>query len=164
MRNWKGLAEPETRLEKIVSSGAISGALNDKNDPEGTRRDAHAERYYEARRKNGMKVFVDKIHKNIKYPKSRLERIYQHVFIDKHILEDGYRRFIPDYEIARSVERLMSGKNIEPHDIIFLKHEHLEFALMKKKGYNYNKAHALAETKYNYALAVRERDMKNGNH
>ena len=33
-----------------IRGGASSGALNDKNDPDGTRREAHAERFYAARR------------------------------------------------------------------------------------------------------------------
>ena len=42
-----------------------------------------------------------------------------------------------------------------------LKHEHLEFAIMKKIGYNYDEAHDLTNTKYNYSLAERYWREKN---
>lgn len=150
LRGWQGLGKQESR-----AYGALSGALNDKNDPDYTRRYAHAEKYYEARRKNGMNAFVNKIHKNTGYPKKRLESIYKHVFINEYDLDDGYHRFYPNFEMAQSFQRLLEGKDIQEHDLLMLKHEHLEFAIMKKLGYNYNRAHALTDTRYNYALAER---------
>ena len=92
MRGYAGLREAESRLSDLPA-GAISGALNDKNDPDFTRRYKHAEKYYEARRKNGIHAFVDKIHKNTGYPRKRLESIYKHVFINEYDLADGHHRF-----------------------------------------------------------------------
>lgn len=136
--------------------GGTSGALNDKNDPDWQRRDAHAKIFYEARRKNGLEAFVDKIHKNTGYSKKRLESVYKHVFINEYDLANGHCRFHPSFEMAQSFQRLLEGENIQPHDILMLKHEHLEFAIMHKLGYNYDKAHNLANTKYNYSKAEKE--------
>ena len=160
MRGYAGLREAESRLSDL-SAGAISGALNDKNDPDFTRRYEHAEKYYEARRKNGIHAFVNKIHENTGYPKKRLESIYKHVFINEYDLADGHHRFYPNFEMTQSFQRLLEGKNIQEHDLLMLKHEHLEFAIMKKIGYNYDRAHNLTNTKYNYSLAEKHWREKN---
>ena len=121
----------------------------------------HAEKYYEARRKNGMEAFVNKIHQNTGYSKKRLESIYKHVFINEYDLTDGHHRFYPDFDMAQSFQRLLEGKNIRKHDLLMLKHEHLEFAIMNKLGYNYRKAHNLTDTKFNYGKALKEWKGKN---
>ena len=158
MRGYAGLREVKGRI-----SGAINGALNSKNDPDGRRRAMHAEIYYEARRNNGLKAFVNKIHKNTGYSKKRLESIYNHVFINEYDLADGHHRFYPSYEMTQSFQRLLEGKNIQAHDILMLKHEHLEFAIMHKLGYNYDRAHDLTNTKYNYSKAETEWRRKHAN-
>lgn len=162
MRGYAGLREVKGRLSDLPT-GAISGALNDKNDPDYIRRCKHAERYYEARRKNGIRAFVNKIHQNTGYPKKRLESIYNHVFINEYDLADGHHRFHPSYEMTQSFQRLLEGKNIQAHDILMLKHEHLEFAIMHKLGYNYDRAHDLTNTKYNYSKAETEWRRKHAN-
>ena len=158
MRGYAGLREVKGRI-----SGAINGALNSKNDPDGRRRAMHAEIYYEARRNNGLKAFVNKIHKNTGYSKKRLESIYNHVFINEYDLADGHHRFYPSYEMTQSFQRLLEGKNIQAHDILMLKHEHLEFAIMHKLGYNYDRTHDLTNTKYNYSKAETEWRRKHAN-
>lgn len=155
MRGWHGFDKPVSRLS-AKDFGAISGALNDKNDPTLARRYAHAEKFYKARRKNGITAFVNKIHANTGYPINRLENIYKHVFINEHDLADGRHRFYPSYDMAQSFQRLLEGRDIHKHDLIMLKHEHLELAIMKKLGYNYGKAHDLTNTKHNYTLAERK--------
>lgn len=162
MRGYAGLREVKSRLSDLPT-GAISGALNDKNDPDYIRRYKHAERYYEARRKNGIRAFVNKIHQNTGYPKKRLESIYNHVFINEYDLATGHSRFSPSYEMTQSFQRLLEGKNIQAHDILMLKHEHLEFAIMHKLGYNYDRAHDLTNTKYNYSKAETEWRRKHAN-
>ena len=162
MRGYASLKEVKGRLSDLPT-GAISGALNDKNDPDYIRRCKHAERYYEARRKNGIRAFVNKIHQNTGYPKKRLESIYNHVFINEYDLADGHHRFHPSYEMTQSFQRLLEGKNIQAHDILMLKHEHLEFAIMHKLGYNYDRAHDLTNTKYNYSKAETEWRRKHAN-
>ena len=53
--DMKGRVAPDLRKfiakstgDDIIESGAINGALTDKNDPLYTRRDAHANRYYDS--------------------------------------------------------------------------------------------------------------------
>lgn len=64
--------------------------------------------------------------------------------------------------MADSFTRLLSGKGIREYDIVLLKHEHLELAIMKKIGYNYTEAHRLSETKYNYKSALEKWNDSNG--
>ncbi|MCR5479439.1 MAG: hypothetical protein K6F27_06210 [Ruminococcus sp.] len=52
--------------------------------------------------------------------------------------------------MAQSWQRLIEGKNIQPHDITLLNHEKMEQKLMKQ-GLSQEEAHALTEKKYNYA-------------
>lgn len=156
MRGWQGFENPKSRLQKNKALGAITGALNNKNDPTHEKRDAHADKFYEARRQNGMRAFVDKIHTNTGYPKKRLESIYKHVFINEYDLYDGKHRFYASYEMSQSFQRLLEGTNIQKHDLVMLRHEHLELAIMTKLGYNYDKAHTLTDTKHNYAIAEKE--------
>ena len=71
-------------------------------------------------------------------------------------MRGGYRRFDPDYDMAESFKRLAAGEDIQPHDLILLKHERLELSLMKRYGYDYATAHAITERKYNYDKATDE--------
>ncbi len=91
-----------------------------------------------------------------------ISKIYDHVFITIHDLDDGRHTFTPDYYMAESFRRLSEGKNIQPHDIILLKHEWLELGLMKRYGYAYQTAHDITERKYNYTLALRAWHKKEG--
>jgi hypothetical protein len=162
MRSWQGVGKADTRLREF-EFGALNGALNDKNDPDWKRRKAHADRYYEARRRNGIDAFVNKIHKNTGYPINRLKSIYRHVFFNEYDFSDGRHRFYAHYDMAESFRRLLEGKNIQAHDLILLKHEHLELSIMWKLGYNYERAHSLTNTKYNYGLAHLKWSKQNGN-
>lgn len=133
-----------------------TGALNDKNDPEMKRRDAHAERYYEFIRKSNKENWISRISENSGMRKASVEKIYEHVFIDKHQLLMGYTRFPADYAMAESFQRLFEGNTIYPHDLIMLKHERLELELIKRYGYPFAKAHEITERKYNYSKALKE--------
>lgn len=138
----------------IIKSGAINGALTDKNDPLYTRRDAHANRYYESMRNSRKSTIVDRIANNTGISKKSISKIYDHVFINEYELSGGKRRFDPDYYMAESFRRLREGKNIQKHDLIMLKHERLEYELMKKLHLKYDEAHRITERKYNYQKAL----------
>nr|DAE57156.1 MAG TPA: minor capsid protein [Caudoviricetes sp.] len=138
----------------IIKSGAINGALTDKNDPLYTRRDAHANRYYESMRNSQKGTIVDRISKNTGISKKSISKIYDHVFINEYELSGGKRKFDPDYYMAESFRRLREGKNIQKHDLIMLKHERLEYELMKKLHLKYDEAHEITERKYNYQKAL----------
>lgn len=159
--DMKGRVAPDLRKfiakstgNDIIKSGAINGALTDKNDPLHTRRDAHANRYYESMRNSRKSNIIDHIANNTGISKKSINKIYDHVFINEYELSGGKRRFDPDYYMAESFRRLREGKNIQKHDLIMLKHERLEYELMKKLHLKYDEAHKITERKYNYQKAL----------
>ena len=145
----------------IINSGAVKGALTDKNDPLYVKRDAHAIKYYESVRRSKKNNMVKTIANNTGMSEKSINKVYDHVFIKEHELYGGKRRFDPDYDMAESFRRLREGKNIQEHDLIMLKHERLEYELMNKKHMSYQEAHRLAEKKYNYQKALKEFKNKN---
>lgn len=147
--------------DDIISSGAVKGALTDKNDPLYVKRDAHAIKYYESVRRSKKNNMVKTIANNTGMSEKSINKVYDHVFIKEHELYGGKRRFDPDYDMAESFRRLREGKNIQEHDLIMLKHERLEYELMNKKHMSYQEAHRLAEKKYNYQKALKEFKNKN---
>ena len=136
-------------------TGAQRGALNDKNDPEGKRREAHAELFYAEWRNSNKKYIVRRLAKNSGMSEKAIGKIYDHVFITEHFLQGEWKRFDTSYYMAESFRRLSEGKEIQPHDLILLKHERLELGLMKRYNYDYDTAHRITERKYNYAVALR---------
>lgn len=145
----------------IINSGAVKGALTDKNDPLYVKRDAHAIKYYESVRRSKKNNMVKTIANNTGISEKSINKVYDHVFIKEHELYGGKRRFDPDYDMAESFRRLREGRNIQEHDLIMLKHERLEYELMNKKHMSYQEAHRLAEKKYNYQKALKEFKNKN---
>ena len=83
-----------------INSGAVSGALNDKNDPLYVKRDAHANRYYESIRNSKKVDIVNVIAKNTGISKKSISKVFDHVFINEHELYGGKRRFDADYDMA----------------------------------------------------------------
>lgn len=138
----------------MKSSGAVYGAWNDKNDPYNQERDRHATMYYEAIRNRDKQAEIDRVARNSGFVSSDIEKIYNHIFIQKHELDEGYKRFDPNYDMAESWRRLSEnqGKNIQPHDIVMLKHELMELELMGK-GLSYDEAHNRTNDTYNYQVA-----------
>ena len=132
----------------------IFGALNDKNDPTRERRDKHADLYYETRRNSKKEHFVKRVAKNSGLNEKSVSKIFDHVFIEEHDIHGEIQRFDPSYEMAESFRRLSEGKNIQPHDIILLRHERLELELMRRYNCNQGEAHTLASRKHNYSEAV----------
>lgn len=134
-----------------------SGALTNKTDPLGRKRNKHAESYYQEIRNRKPKYVIDKLAKNAEISPKEARKIYEHVFVDEHVFKNGeVHGFEPDYDMAESFRRIFEGKNIKPHDIIMLKHEKLELALIKKYNMVYEEAHELANRKYNYQRALDE--------
>ena len=75
--------------------------------------------------------------------------------MQKHVLDGKIERFAPSFEMSQSWQRLIDGKNIQPHDITLLKHELMERELMKK-GFSQDEAHIRTSQKYNYAREAAE--------
>jgi len=63
----------------------------------------------------------------------------------------------PDYDMAISWQRLIEGKSIQEMDIVLLKHELMEYGLMKQ-GLLYDEAHSITEKTYNYKKYTNELD------
>lgn len=143
-------AKAAKRLENaaksgIINAGAVSGALN----PESDRARAHAERYYQSVR--AMTTDVERISANTGYSLDVIQRIKNFIFVDEHDLGDGkVSRFDASFEMAQSWQRLIDGKDIQPHDITLLQHEIMEKELMDA-GYTQDAAHTLTSHKFNYA-------------
>ncbi|MBD8915967.1 MAG: hypothetical protein EGR77_08255 [Pseudobutyrivibrio sp.] len=134
-----------------------AGALSNKTDPFGRKREKHAISYYEEIRNRRSDYVIKRISKNGGVSEKAAKNIYEHVFVEKHIFADGTeRQFDPDYDMSESFRRILEGKNIKPHDITMLRHENLELNLMKKYNMVYEDAHSLAEQKYNYKKELDE--------
>jgi hypothetical protein len=141
------------RMDFTGASGAIP--RNDTN-----RMDAHAERYYEEIRKRTSDI--EAIANNTNFTIDEIRAIKNHVFITEHDLgAEIPQRFIPDYDMAISWQRLIDGKNIHEMDIVLLNHELHELRLMKQ-GISYDIAHRNTEETYNYTKYSRELDAREG--
>jgi hypothetical protein len=129
---------------------------------EAKREKEHAISYYKAvRRRHGD---VKKIARNTGFPEQVIDRIREHVFMKKHDLgDDKMKRFSPDYDMAQSWQRLVKGKNIQPHDVTLLKHEQKEYELMDS-GLSQDKAHALATREFDYQGEVEKYNGKSQKH
>lgn len=141
---------------RAYNKGAISGALNDKNDPDGVRREQHAIRYYNSVRNSNKKAISEVISRNTGIEEELINKMLEHVFINEYDLTDGYGHFDPDYDMAESIRRLREGRDIQKHDIILIRHEALEYDLMNQRNMSYENAHAEAEAAFNYAKALND--------
>ena len=137
-----------------MSSGAITGAYNNKNDPEGIKRKAHAEKYYSSMRNSDKDAVVSAIAKNAGVDAGDVSKMYDHLLINKYELDKGLSTFDEDYDIAESFRRLREGKNIQEHDLLLVKHEALEYDLMNKDGLSYEEAHRIANKSFDYQSAL----------
>lgn len=145
----------QKRYNRVMkSSGAVYGAWNDRNDPYNKERERHAQEFYESVRNRNKQHEIVKVSNNSGLSQSDVEKIYNHIFINEYDLEDGRKRFDPNYDMAESWRRLseIGGKNIQPHDLVMLNHELMEHDLMAK-GMNYDEAHKLTNKTYNYQKA-----------
>lgn len=150
----------ERKQSRLLQGGALNGALNNKNDPNGQRRDSHAKLYYREIINNGKESFAAKISRNTGFSYKFVESVFEHVFINRHFLYDGYRKFDSSYDMAVSFQRLLTNKFTKA-DIVLLRHEHLEKAIEKRYNVEFKVAHILAEKKYNYSLAlIREKEKR----
>ena len=143
-------ALPKDAASDIIRKKLISGAL----DPESERADTHAEQYYESVRK--MTTDVKRVSENTGIPEIVIQKIKNYIFLDVHDLGDGeIAKFDPSYEMAESWQRLIDGKNIQPHDLTLLHHEIMENELMDQ-GYTQDEAHRITSRRYNYTQEAHE--------
>lgn len=126
--------------------------MNDKNDPMGEKRDAHADRYYKAVRQRDKELEIRTISQNTGFREKDIERIYAHIFINSHLFLDGQiERFDLSHDMANSWARLREGKKIYPHDITLLEHEMYELIVVENDQVPYEIAHEETEKVYNCA-------------
>ncbi len=59
------------------------------------------------------------------------------------------------YEMAQSIQRILSGGKVEEHDKILFRHELLEAQYMSR-GIDQDEAHELANKTYNYQEKLNE--------
>ncbi len=137
-----------------------SGALNNANDLDGSRRELHANRYYEAVRKRSKSAEVKAIAANSGLRENTIAKVYDHIFVNKYPLRKGYGRFDPSYDISQSWHRLRVGKEIQPHDITLLKHERFEYQLMNRYNQGYDEAHNTTNRKYNYQKQLEQHSIE----
>ena len=92
---------------------------------------------------------VRAIAKSIGWTEYSIARIKQHVFLNKHILDDGIRRFDADYNMAVAWQRLINGDYLD-RDIMLLKHEYLESVVEMKYNLTYREAHDRTTLKHDW--------------
>ena len=145
----------EKYLTDTIKEDRIQGALNSKNDPDEVRRNAHAERFYKSIRNSKPEFWIKRISENSGVNEKSVKLIMEHIFLNKHDLGDGeLRYFDPSYDMSESIRRLSEGKDIQPHDLLLLKHERLELELMRRYGYDQFNAHILTSRRYDYQRAL----------
>lgn len=152
-RQGKYRLKDEDAPSIIKESGA---KWTDKNDPYGIQRQRHADDYYEEIRNRKKEIEIREVARNTGFRESTIKRVYEHIFINKYHLREGYKQFDPDFDMANSWMRLRDGKHIKKTDLIMLHHEAFEHYLMNKYNYGYREAHAIAEKKYNYDKEIKK--------
>lgn len=123
------------------------GAITDTGSKEAVQ---HAELYYKEIR--SFTTDVKKISENTEFSYEQILLVKNYLFMDKHILEKDAepRYFDACFEIAESWQRLAGfGSEIQPHDIVLIKHELMEMELVAK-GYSQEDAHNMTNKLYNY--------------
>ena len=139
-----------------TARGAVYGAVRGDRK----REQDHANAYYDQVRNRDRDVVIKALGKESGLSKSEMEKAFKHLLIEEHDLDDGRHRFYPDYEMSQSMQRLLEGKNIQEHDRIMFKHEHLESVYMNQ-GFDQRTAHEMANMEYNYEQAL-DRWLSNG--
>ncbi len=88
--------------------------------------DREASQLYEQVRAD--KVDIEKVSENLRIEKKWVERVKEHVFYNKHNLDEGLNRFAPDKNIAESWERLVNN-SFGKGDLEWFMHEFAESKL-----------------------------------
>ncbi|MBP5295929.1 MAG: hypothetical protein J6Y94_01205 [Bacteriovoracaceae bacterium] len=137
-------------MDNKYVSGGISGAITSPFSDEAQK---HAEMYYEEIRH--FTTDVQYIAQNTGYAETTIALIKDYLFIDKHQLSTGFKRFEASFEIAESWRRMaFDRKNIKYHDLLLLQHE-LEEISWCRKGMTQDHAHIEASKKYDYTSESR---------
>nr|DAN14911.1 MAG TPA: minor capsid protein 2 [Caudoviricetes sp.] len=144
-------------IEKLLHSDImISGARITNLDS--AEAEKFADMYYKEIR--SFSTDAKKIAQNLGKEEAEIKKIKAYLFEDDSFTDPDTgesRRFDPDCAIAQSWQRLMTGKNIKPHDKTLVEHELLEMKIKEENPeIDHRKAHELASEKYNYPREVLE--------
>ena len=149
-----------------VQSGARNYFRDESNDDilpkDFIKAEKHAYLTYDKIKNSNQELEKRKIYSNIgkfkemkDFTKEDVDIAFNHVFNYIHLLKDGESLFHPEVNMAESWERLITGKDIQSHDLILLKHERLEHDYMYVRGnMDYDTAHAKTDETYNYGNAL----------
>ncbi len=154
-----------------LSSGAKYYIRSNENDLFRSKEDIRKERYaytqYETIKNSDQSIESRKIYSNIgkfremnDFEMDDVKIAFNHVFNDIHELENGRSLFVPDYDMAQSWSRLISGDNIREHDLILLRHERLEHRLMYIENMDYRTAHEETAKLFDYSSLVKKYNQK----
>ncbi|HEL2235832.1 TPA: hypothetical protein ACYSZK_000755 [Streptococcus suis] len=158
--------EARKQIGLPIQAGAKNYFRDESNDDilpkDFIKAEKHAYITYDRIKNSNQELEKRKIYSNIgkfkemkDFTKEDVDIAFNHVFNDVHNLRDGQGLFHPEINMAESWNRLISGKDIQPHDLILLKHERLEHDYMYVKGsMDYDNAHAKTDETYNYGSAL----------
>lgn len=143
-KEWKSVAN-EADSAIMISGARITDIFSEEAEN-------FAEMYYKEIR--SFSTDAKKIAKNLGKEEADIEKIKAYLFEDESFFDPDlktYRRFDPDCAIAQSWQRLMTGKDIKPHDRTLIEHELLEMKIKRENpSMEHRKAHELATEKYDY--------------
>lgn len=143
-KEWKSVAN-DADSDIMISGARITDIFSEEAEN-------FAEMYYKEIR--SFSTDAKKIAKNLGKEESDIEKIKAYLFEEESLFDPDsktYRRFDPDCAIAQSWQRLMTGKDIKPHDRTLIEHELLEMKIKRENpDMEHWKAHELATEKYDY--------------
>lgn len=139
--------------KKMRESGAVYGAIDDRDPGNIKKLDKFAKSYYHEVLNRDRDTEISAIAANATISSLVAEQIFNHIFVNQYPLNGKMQNFYPDYDMARSWQRLREGKNIQKHDILMLEHELFESILMAD-GMDYREAHLITNELYNYQVAL----------
>lgn len=116
-----------------------------------------ADEYYNNIRNLGItknEKLITKIANNSGIARDNIEKVFNHLFFEKHKLDGEFKYFDSDSNIIIALERIRTKEHTDK-DILLLKHEFEELTLMKKGKYNYKEAHELANKKFNWEDVIK---------
>lgn len=147
-------------LAQLVERNILnaSGGILDKSEEE---QELFAKDYYREIRNRKSKSDIEKIAKNTGFPSEKISAVRKHIFEDSnHLFVDGSKgKFNESAYTALAWQRLEQNRATE-NDILLLNHEYVELSFMTKKGYNYEKAHWLANLRYPWEFKAYKRWSK----
>lgn len=141
---WKSVAN-DADSAIMISGARITDIFSEEAEN-------FAEMYYKEVR--SFSTDAKKIAENLGKEESDIAKIKAYLFEDESLLDPdlkAYRRFDPDCAIAQSWQRLMTGKDIKPHDRTLIEHELFEMKIKRENpDMEHWKAHELATEKFDY--------------